>query len=294
MADALSAAGIVADDGEKNLVSARIFRRGAEVFEELTGEFGPDLLPFRKSFVLALGTGAVVTEFVSAQIPLAAECRRALAELGGLLILYVTALDGIVDSGRPAPPICFTTTTGARPPAGSPLDAWVPTLLSEYIRRLDRLPRRQPRLRATADAAIRRMHAAELHSLSPAPVGRSTWWRKNVLPILMLGLPGWIAADSFDASSCLRHWIWLARLGEFFGWVDDCVDYAEDLRLGQANRIDFRLRSISKERLVRHIAAQGKRVLEQWDAANRASPLHSTFAVIVWSWIENQPARADF
>jgi hypothetical protein len=107
----------------------------------------------------------------------------------------------------------------------------------------------------------------------------------------MLGLPAWIAADSFDSCRCMRHLMWLARVGEFFGWVDDCVDYTEDVTLGQANRIDGRLCSISKEQFVRKIAASGKQLLAQWDLANGPSTLRSTFGVIVWSWIENKRAE---
>jgi len=235
--------------------------------------------------------GAVLTEFAAAQVPLSPDCRRAVAALGGLLILTVSAFDKVLDSGRPPPRVCFAAEPEPQPLHAGSVEELLPALQAEYFRRLDRLPRRQPELRELADSVFQRMYAAELRSTSAASVSRSTWWRKNVLPILMLGLPGWIATDSFNPSSCMRHLRWIARLGEFFGWLDDCVDYLEDVRLGQANRIDARLRSISKEQLVRTIAGQGKRVLEQWDRDEPGPPLHSTFAVIVWSWIENKPAR---
>ena len=294
LAGELTAAGVIADNDQKNFVSARISWRGTKLFEDLESEFGEGVTELREQFVSGLGMGAVAAEFVTAPVPVTPACRRALADLGGLLILSVTAFDRVLDSGRPPPEVRYSATPVSPPVHGGPLEAWLPSIQTEYFRRLDRLPQRQPAIRTLADSIMRRMYAAELGSVSPQPASRSTWWRKNVLPIVMLGLPAWIAADPFHSSSFFRHLMWLARLGEFFGWVDDCVDHAEDVILGQANRIDFRLRSTSREHLVHWIAAQGKRVLAQWDLASGPPALRSTFAVIVWSWIENQPARAGF
>jgi hypothetical protein len=291
LASELTAAGIVASDAEKHLVSSRIFSRGRELIDDLRGEFDGVRVPFREKLVLGLGVGAALSDFATAEVPLTPECRRALSCLGGLMIVIVSAYDKVLDSGRPPPAVCFSAVPPCRPHAAESLEALLPSLQAEYFRRLDNLPRKQPALRSMADTVIRRMYAAELQSVAASPVGRSTWWRKNVLPILMLGLPAWIAADSFSSPSCIRHLMWLARLGEFFGWLDDCVDYVEDVRLGQANRIDARLRSISKEQIVRTIAAQGTRVLARWDRENLGSPLRSTFSVIVWSWIENSPSQ---
>jgi hypothetical protein len=291
LARELILAGVTAGNAEKNEVSARIYWRGGELFHDLLDRFGSSLAPLRQAFVPGLGVGAVLTEFATADVPLSPDCRRALAGLGGLMILNVSVFDRVLDSGRPTPDVCFSAAPQCQPLYSGSTETMLAPLQAEYFRRLDDLPQNQPQLRSMADTVIQRMYAAEIHSVSESPVARSTWWRKNSLPIVMLGLPAWIATDSFSSSAWTHHLMWLARLGEFFGWLDDCIDYMEDVRLGHANRIDARLRFISKEQLVRQIAAQGKRVLAQWSRVNGESPLRSTFAVIVWSWIENKPAR---
>ena len=86
--------------------------------------------------------------------------------------------------------------------------------------------------------------------------------------------------------------MWLGRVGEFFGWLDDCVDYEDDLAGGHANRIHVLLRMASTAQVARHIAWQGRRILFEWDSWNDSSSVRDVLAVIVWAWIENKPALA--
>jgi hypothetical protein len=281
LAGELIAAGITVEPVDKDLLAGRILVRGERAFAEIEREIGMDLTPYKFQCIRSLGTGGALTEFAIAGVPLTREERRNVTALGGLAILMVSAFDAALDGGVKVGELF--------PRRAPPYPSLIHGAVDLYYRRLAALPQTRPQLSAMVERAIARMYAAELQSVSTPRIGRSIWWRKNVLPIALLGLPAWMAAESFRIADFRRHLAWLCRLGEFFGWLDDCVDYAGDLAAAQPNRIDFRLQSMSPSRLARNIAAQARRVLSEWDAVNTASWVRYYFAVIVWSWIEHNP-----
>ncbi len=210
-----------------------------------------------------------------------AEERLHVTALGGLAILMVSAFDAALDGGMEVPVLFARDRPRTRP-------SFIRGLFKLYLDRLSSLPQRQPQIGKAIENAIRRMYTAELQSAADPGAGRSVWWRKNALPFAVLGMPAWLVADSIQAADFRRHLAWLCRVGEFFGWVDDCVDYAADRSSGHLNRIDIRLHSISPAELVRNIADQASRILSRWDARNPNSPERDYFTVILWSWIENR------
>jgi hypothetical protein len=284
LASELIAAGITIGQADKDLSAGRILARGEREFQQIKREIGIDLTRYRRACVRSLGTGAALAEFAIAEVPMAREERRSVTALGGLAILMVSAFDAALDGGVSVPPVF--------PRQTPPYPSLIHHTVDLYYRRLAALPQTLPQVNDMVEKAIARMYVAELQSVGTPHISRSVWWRKNVLPIALLGLPAWMAADSFSAGDFRRHFVWLCRLGEFFGWLDDCVDYTRDLAAGHANRIEVRLRSMSPSRLAGRIASQARWILSQWDAVNPASWVRNYFAVIVWTWIENNPDHA--
>ena len=285
--------GLTVDPAVRNLLIARILARGRREFKRLQREIGIDISRFEQPCIRSLGVGAALTEFAISGVPLTREGRLAVTALGGLAILMVSAFDSALDKGAEIPRL-FPLDEGSD---GAGVVQRKPSLIRSavnlYFKRLADLPQTRPQIRRMIEKAIDRMYAAELESVSGPNISRGSWWRKNTLPIALLGIPAWIVADSCTAVHFRRHLAWLCRLGEFFGWVDDCVDYHEDLANTHANRIDFRLRSMPQARLVRNIAGQARRILSQWDDVNPAVPARDYFAVIVWGWMEHKPVHAS-
>jgi len=292
LANELIAASLAVDTAAKNLVAARILFSGERQFEKLKKEVCADIAAFRQPYARALGTGSVFAEFAISGVPLGPDYCEAVCALGGLIILIVSAFDVLLDAGGTAPDLLPPERRVGR--AGDARNgSVVAALLDVYFRRLDELPQTRPGVRAIVDSAIRRMYLAELQSRRAGrEIGRSAWWRKNALPIMVLGVPAWMAACSFEPRFFRRHLMWLGRVGEFFGWLDDCVDYEDDLAGGHANRIHVLLRMASTAQVARHIAWQGRRILFEWDSWNDSSSVRDVLAVIVWAWIENKPALA--
>ena len=292
LADEFVAMGVTIDLDVRARLTAKVWARGNKEFERLQQEIGIDITHFKKPCIQSLGIGAAVTEMAVSGVPLTAEGLSAVTALGGLAVLMGSALDSALDAG-------------VQIPALFPLDGDVecagcaqrkPSLIRSavnlYFRRLAALPQTRPQVRRVIEKSIERMYAAELESVAGPKISRQSWYRKNALPIAILGIPAWMVADACPDGHFRRHLAWLCRLGEFFGWLDDCIVYDADLANGHANRIDFRLQSMPQSRLVRIIAGQAKRILSQWNVVDPASPARDYFAVIVWGWIDQRRVHA--
>jgi hypothetical protein len=292
LADEFVAMGLTIDPDVRTRLTAEVWARGNREFERLQQEIGIDITHFKKPCIQSLGIGAAFTEMAVSGVPLTAEGLSAVTALGGLAVLMVSAFDSALDAG-------------VQIPALFPLDGDVecagcaqrkPSLIRSavnlYFRRLAALPQTRPQVRRVVEKCIERMYAAELESVAGPKISRQSWYRKNALPIAILGIPAWMVADACPDEHFRRHLSWLCRLGEFFGWLDDCIDYDEDLANAHANRIDFRLQSMPQSRLVRTITGQAKRILSQWNVVDHESPARDYFAVIVWGWIDQKPAYA--
>ncbi len=293
LAGELMASGVTVDPAVRTQRTSRIWALGRREFARLREEIGVDLTAHERPCIRSLGVGAALTEFAISCIPLTRRERFALMALGGLAILMVSAVDSALDRGLPLPYLFPLDEETAGSGGAQPELAFIRSAVSLYFRRLASLPCARPQFRRIVETAIERMYAAELESVSCPHIGRRAWWRKNVLPIAILGIPAWIVAERCGPADFRRHLAWLCRLGEFFGWLDDCVDYSEDQANSHANRIDTRLQCMSQFQLVRSIAGQAKRVLAEWDAVNPAVPSRDYFTVVVWGWIERKTVHAS-
>ena len=82
------------------------------------------------------------------------------------------------------------------------------------------------------------------------------------------GLLAWLEMPEVCLRCYWRHLRWIYRLGEFFGWIDDAVDFEEDFKTSQPNRlvnVRAKLRASQTDAdLACMITHRGKRVLAEW------------------------------
>ena len=292
LADEFAAMGITIDPDVRARLTAGFLARGNREFERLRQEIGIDIARFKKPCIKSLGVGAALTEMAVSGVPLTAEGLSEITALGGLAILMVSAFDSALDAGVQIPALFPLDGDVKCADCAQRKPSLIRSAVNLYFKRLAALPQTRPQVRRVVEKSIERMYAAELDSVAGPKISRQSWYRKNALPIAILGIPAWMVSDTCLDGHFRRHLAWLCRLGEFFGWVDDCVDYDEDLANAHANRIDFRLQSMSQSHLAHTIAGQAKRILSQWDVVDPASPARDYFAVIVWSWIDQKPVHA--
>jgi hypothetical protein len=233
----------------------------------------------------ALGTGAALAGFVTAQVPLRDDQREEVRRLGALLILMIVMFDSALDRGQPVPRLFVR---GEDVPASD--ESRLAAVIRHYFSELHELPSLRPEVGSLLWKTLRRLYYAEVESASDASISRSAWWRKNALPFIVMGLPAWAFTSEWDPVLFRAHLLWLGRLGEFFGWLDDVIDREYDACCGHANRAGVRLRNTGEPQFARRLAAMGDRVLADWDRASRSPLTRDVFAMMVWTWIENSPS----
>ncbi len=272
------------------LVGSRIADRGASELDRvgLSGLQDEDL---RRICIHHLGVGACFTEFLISSLKLPRDFRAKAASLGGLAHTIYAAFDSLLDFSQTVPDVFGDYRPLISDSEVSDKQTLVVTLVQRYFRALNALSSEGDKVRTLLDDAIRKLYDAELESAIKVDIRRRTWWRKNALPIVVMGLPGWFSPLKGSNISFSEQLFWLGRVGEFLGWVDDFSDYERDCASGQPNR----LRNSSEdsiERLARQVAAKGRRVLAAWDLRNALSAPRDVFTVIVWGWLANPSCEA--
>jgi hypothetical protein len=172
----------------------------------------------------------------------------------------------------------------------SPRERALYRLVADYFRRLASLPFASQRggVKRTLHDHITEMYRAERQSAigaDGARVNRTT----SVFPLVVMGLPSWLAAPSFNRSRYETHLTWLRRVGEFFGLIDDAVDVREDATEGAYNVIEARRAIQSDSAVVEQIAEKGIRIMETWttltDSTTCDATLEDVFTTTVASWL---------
>ena len=105
--------------------------------------------------------------------------------------------------------------------------------------------------------------------------------RKCALPIVLMGLTAWIAADHHDARLSWRHLRWLYGVGLLLGYVDDAVDALEDQRCGRRNLLALR----DPARVTRDITR-----LARGAARAREDGVPQILPVVIASWFGGRSA----
>ena len=297
LAAELATAGFMPDRLLIKLVGGRIAERGDEEFERLVPKVRA-MESHRRVCAHHLGIGASLTDFLISGLPLDRASRSEISSLGGIAHTIYAVFDYLLDVSGSAPELFGTAnSTDARPAQLStdPAVRGKPELVSElvqlYFRKSKAMASKAPRVYELLERGIQKLYSAELRTSTQPEIRWSTWWRKNALPIILMGLPAWILAPAEEASkiSFADHLRWLGRVGEFFGWLDDVSDYDRDCASGQANRLR-RNGTVSIEGLARRVTAKGERVLGLWDSWNEISAARDTFRVIVWTWLTAPPS----
>ena len=290
----LAAIGFMPESLGIKLVGARIADRAECEFERLSQNIAPPKR-WRALCVHHLGIGASFTEFLIAGLPLEREFKSKVASLGGIAHTIYALFDALLDVSQ-APPVLFAGDPRfAADPEIRGKQELVVSLVNLYFQKLSLLSG-APRIHALLERVIRRLHEAELRSAMPRQIERKTWWRKNALPIVVMGLPAWLSTPPESKIRFAEHIMWLGRVGEFLGWLDDFSDYERDGASGHANRLRLE-NSVSIEAHARRAAAMARRILGFWDSRNGISPARDTFTVIAWTWLtapESKLAQNQF
>ncbi|HZS55168.1 MAG TPA: hypothetical protein VFA65_12245 [Bryobacteraceae bacterium] len=288
----LGLAGFAPDPLLIKLVASRMADRGANEFQNLRGRLG-EVEHLRCKCMYHLGVGASLTEFLVAGLPLSRDARREVASLGGIAHTIYAVFDTLLDTSGSVPELFGEQTRLSGDPEIRSQQQLVLDLVKLYFAKLNSLPELNGRIQVMTARAIERLYRAELHSAQPGDVTFSTWWRKNALPIVIMGLPGWISASGKSTISFTEHLLWLGRVGEFFGWVDDFSDYEKDRASGQANRLKL-MEKTSLRSFARNTATKGKRILRLWESRNDDPATRNTFTVVVWTSLVPPTATTQY
>jgi hypothetical protein len=282
LAAELAASGFTTDPLCGKLVAARMADRGEWEFQCLCQE-SASLASFPAMCIHHLGVGASFTEFLICGLPLDRALKCELATLGGIAHAIFAVFDALLDVSGCVPVLFGDNPQLSADSETSGKQQLVLDLVALYFRKLDSFPATTPPVRRLLEQAIQRLYKAELKTAAPNALRWSTWWRKNALPIVIMGLPAWLHMRDSDQSDFAQHLMWLGRVGEFLGWLDDASDYERDAAAGSANWL--RLHHESIDDCARRIAAKGRRVLNFWDSRNADSPVRDTFTFLAWNWL---------
>lgn len=288
LATELATAGFKPDPLLIKLVGGRIAERGKHEFERL-GPAVTEAGSWRTVCAHHLGIGASFTDFLTSGLALEREIRSEISSLGGIAHTIFAVFDFLLDVSGSAPELFSDHVQLAADPDVRSRQKLVIDLVHLYFRKAKALSSSAPHVYELLERGIHKLHAAELLTSKQHEIEYSTWWRKNALPIILMGLPAWLSVPGKSKISFTDHMLWLGRVGEFLGWLDDISDYERDCALGHANRLRLN-GAFSIERFVRRVTAKGQRVLNLWDSRNGVSPARDTFRVIVWMWLAAPPS----
>ncbi len=327
----LAAQRLLGDDASRLACAERARARGDEAIADIQRVVGTDAtrraLSTRRgpeclrSYSYVAGYGALMTEFLVAAVPVAPPSREHLVQLGAMANVIVSHFDEMVDGGRPRAlllPQWALRAAGTRAgrvgvrlmagvlPASSRLIA---LLVSEYFARLDALPyaARHARARRRLYRTVAEMYAEE--GRTPREWrrlrGTAALQKKTALPLVVLGLPAWLAVPDEERSAYDRHRRWLTQVGKFIRWVDDAADVAIDRAAGASNMVVHALSRRGRQcyddaALAAAIARRGRRLIEEWRvmsgseqrSATDVAEASAVMANVLVAWV-GQPEAVD-
>jgi hypothetical protein len=272
--------GFAPDDLLTKLVGSRIGQRGEDEFQIVSARF-PDVGDVRPMFTHHLGIGASMTEFLIAGLALHSAMRAQVASLGGIAHTIYALFDSLLDVSGCVPEL-FSNQSPVVFGADTHKQELLIRLVGLYFERLNSMSGQATKIRALLERTIHKLHKAELESSAPGEITRQAWWRKNALPLVVMALPGWLFATDLSNIRFTEHLLWLCRVGDFLGWLDDFSDFEKDSASGQANRLKQYDPTLFPN-LARQAAIRGQRALQLWDLRNSNPLARNTFTVIAWT-----------
>jgi hypothetical protein len=232
----------------------------------------------------ALGFGHVLTGFTIAPLSLPEDEQQKVINLGTLCNFIVATYDHLLDQGiaqnrllaRWKIQLMFATAkqpwTAALRLMGPPESSMFIGLVSSYIHGLYSLAytEKHKSILTYIPKSIIRVYDAEIETLRVSSLKSCTLQRKAALPFVIMGLPAWLGRTEVCPELFWWHMRWLYRLGEFFGWIDDLVDLAEDKKAHRPNWFihtypGFEARGRTDAELVRIILERGKWIIDEWN-----------------------------
>lgn len=273
---------------------------------------GPE---FAQTYRYVAGYGQLMTEFLIAPVPVAGADRASVARLGAIANLIVSLFDELVDGGWPRTLLLPHWALWVAPTRAGRVALRLGSILApapmrltlrlvvEYFRSVAELPFMARHALAYADlrSTIVRMYIEE--GRTPRELrrlyGKAARQKKTALPLVVLGLPVWLASPHCPPEQYRRHRRWLVRIGKFIRWIDDAADLAADAAAGSANVVRRALersgRAPNTDALLAvGIARRGCRLLGEWreltgyaghEVSATETALRSVLANVLVAWI---------
>jgi hypothetical protein len=254
-----------------------------------------------------LGYGYGLTAFLLAPLQNLKDA-DVIYRLGAQANLIITLYDRNLDLGHRGHLSEAFLQVAARNPMGimsrlqsafvPPLSRAILILIYDYFRQLRQFRSESGRTWVYEQIvrAVLKMHQVEHATLVPdaQAVREGTLRRKAALPLVVLGLGGWLVVPEFDAALFRWHLRWLYRCGNLIGWIDDAADLEEDAATGRPNRVERRLGNAMTDDPARYLAAEiaktTRAVLTDWSSRMlypKTVPLwtRDAFSTVLLSWL---------
>lgn len=198
------------------------------------------------------GFGMVLTDYFIKPFAFTDEKRKALAHCGAMANLIVTLFDFMADSegfkkNELLEHVLFNHTTGKLGKVkrlvmlctGGSDQRLLLSLIKEYFTHIREVVGETKDLSPFYNL-IRKMYLAEKQTLvMPDRVTEAQWTRKSVLPFLVMAVPAWISGN-LSRKELVFQIRWFYKFGRTIGYVDDCVDYEQDVKCGAPNILVIR------------------------------------------------------
>lgn len=287
--------GLLGDRALREACAARAASLGNQVLSQVETMVSPKQFraaltltrgaSFADTYRYVAGYGELMTRFLAAPVGLPPDQSGEVAVLGALANLLVSYFDELVDSGcsrahlLPDWALAISSSLAGRTVlrvlshVGPAPGRLVRRLVVEYFRRVAALPnaRQHAGVRTDLFRMIVKMHqeegrtAADWRRLRGDPAKQ----KKTSLPLVVLGLPAWLASANCPLQPYLRHRRWLVKFGLFIRWIDDAADLELDTKAGSANLVLRALersgnRNEAATALADRISRRGRWLLDEW------------------------------
>jgi hypothetical protein len=252
-------------------------------------------------FKRIMGFGYCFTEYIIEDIGLNAKDRNEIQELGALSNFIVSIYDHFLDNNlitSELPLLQLIESIRKKETIGFRQTGiqFFGKLVQRYLERAYALSAHDSGNRAwrTLTKAIISMYQANKMLLQGSVVRQPyrVHLQKSALPIVVMGLPAWIATIDKSDAAYFRHLRWMYALGEFLAWIDDAADLDDDERTSQPNLVidamgTGGLCNHSFDMIAASIAEKGRSVDNAWKSRTGKKNHHDPglLPVCVISWL---------
>lgn len=252
-----------------------------------------------------LGLGHATTVFLAEPAGLTASSADRVGRLGARANLLVTLFARLTDRGLAPDEVLDPALLDRdgpdapgpdRPRGTGPVGRTVARLVDDYFRRIGSLPHAasRPGVVAALLRRIRRMHEEQRRVAAEPALREQAHLVRSVYPFVVMGLPGWLAAPSFDVPRFREVLGWLHRVGGFLRWIDDAADLAEDAASGSHNVVAPAREAAGDDRVIAELIDRGRALLRArrgWPTVE-SFPSEAAFGTCLDRWLGDEPPPA--